>query len=271
MNQHFTILLSVTESYRRIIIHYFLENYSEEAIDFIDAITTDIAANSISSAEQNIIVLCDSDLSISRFQNTGYPVIACSHENNTEESLMGVPWLILSPESLTPDFLEEVFCRHHHIPLTIVCTNRCVVRELAPEDLSFLLQLQKENEENPDGCFFPVSCDSPDSFLLEYIKNQYPFYGYGLYAILEKESAAFLGIAGFSTPSAESEGKCDIEISYALLKKYQHQGYMTEVLKSLIHPEKENGRFEQIIARIHRSNKASIHLAKKLDILIVLT
>ena len=123
MNQHFTILLSVTESYRRIIIHYFLENYSEEAIDFIDAITTDIAANSISSAEQNIIVLCDSDLSISRFQNTGYPVIACSHENNTEEKALST----LS-DTLEEYEIEKPFvCCAKQNEVTRVCDDKDIM------------------------------------------------------------------------------------------------------------------------------------------------
>lgn len=270
MNLHFTLFLSLTKTYRRIIIDYFSENYSDDTIEFIDDTITDSGIREMAYSKQQIIVLCDSDQGISRFKNSGYPVIACSHEGNSRESLMGVPWLILSPESLTPDFLEEVYCRHYEIPLTITNTERCFVRELTRDDLPFLVNLQEENIENPDGCFFPASCTTPESFLYEYIKNQYPFYDYGLYAVLEKNSGIFLGIAGFSTPTEKSTDTNDIEISYALLKKHQHQGYMAEVLNGLIAKEKENGRFEQITARIHRSNQASIHLAKKLDIHIQL-
>lgn len=269
MNRHYTLLLQLEESYRNTIIHFLSKNYPMETMDFIDDTVTGSDAGQ-SSSEQSLVILCDTDLAITRFQNSSYPVIACSHEYNSEESLMGVPWLILSPESLTPEFLEEVYCRHHHLPLTIALTDRCLVRELTPEDLSFLLNLQEENTDNPDGCFFPVSCEDPKGFLYEYIKNQYPFYGYGLYAVVEKESNLFLGIAGFSTPTGETAEENAIEISYALLKKYHHQGYMTEVLKALISTEKENGRFEQITARIHRSNHSSIHLAKKLNIFIQL-
>lgn len=273
MHLQFTLLLYLQEKYLNLIVHFLSANYTASNINIISRKCIDTNNLKIySSAEHPIIVLCDSDQAISAFHREGFPIIAFSHDDNSGETLMGSPWLILSIEALTPDFLEEVYCRHYHLPLMIADTARCLLKELTMADLPFLMKLQKENADNPDGCFFPADCKAPDLFLHEYIRHQYPFYNFGLYAILEKNHNTFLGIAGFSIPAEtyqESES-ADIEISYALLKEYQHQGYMSEALGSLIAKEKENGRFKQITARIHRSNHASIHMAKKHEFQIIL-
>ena len=147
------------------------------------------------------LVLCDLDKNIELAQKHNLPVIALSHEYNQKESLMNTPWLILDTDALSPFFLQEVYCRHHHLPLTITTTNRCIIKELTMEQLPELLLLQKENKGNPSGCFFPKNCSTTsqaEEFLLNYIKNQYTFYGYGIYGIFQKENNTFLGIAGFS-------------------------------------------------------------------------
>lgn len=147
------------------------------------------------------LVLCDLDKNIEYAKKHNLPVIALSHEKNPQESLMSTPWLILDAHALSPFFLEEVYCRYHHLPLTITTTDRCLIQELTMEQLPGLLLLQEENKNNPSGCFFPKNSPTTsqaEEFLLNYIKNQYAFYGYGIYGIFKKETKTFLGIAGFS-------------------------------------------------------------------------
>lgn len=147
------------------------------------------------------LVLCDLDKNIERAKKYNLPVIAFSHKNNSQESLMGTPWLILDIDALSPFFIKEVYCRYNHLPLTVATTNHYIIRELTATLLPELLLLQKENSKNPSGCFFPQNCTTyseAKEFLLNYIKNQYSFYGYGIYGIFNKEKGTFLGIAGFS-------------------------------------------------------------------------
>ena len=104
------------------------------------------------------LILCDLDKNIELAKKHNLPVIAFSHKNNRQESLMGTPWLILATDALSPFFLNEVYCRHYKKPLTITTTNRCIIRELTTRQLPELLQLQEENKNNPSGCFFPQNC-----------------------------------------------------------------------------------------------------------------
>lgn len=228
------------------------------------------------------LVLCDLDKNIELAQKHNLPVIALSHEKNQQESLMSTPWLILDANALSPFFLEEVYYRYHHLSLTITTTNCCTVRELTIEQLPGLLLLQEENKNNPSGCFFPENCHTTsqaEEFLLNYIKNQYAFYGYGIYGIFKKETKTFLGIAGFSPiENIPDQNKLNTynnpdnyyaEIGYSILKEFQRQGIASEVLPPLLHFGKEYLGFTEIITRIERDNIPSIRLAKKNKIRII--
>lgn len=265
------------------------------------------------------LILCDLDKNIELAKAHNLPVIAFSHENNKQESLMGTPWLILDADALNPFFLNEVYCRHYKQPLPITTTNRCIIRELTPTQLPELMLLQEENKNNPSGCFFPQNCNTTlaaKEFLLNYIENQYSFYGYGIYGIFSKENENFLGIAGFSPlenvitseplnskdknlkisensseknfekipknkhkniseeisekyPENNSNEYC-AEIGYSILKKWQRQGFASEVLPSLIHFGKEYLGFTKIITRIEKNNIASIRLARKNNLQILI-
>ena len=232
---------------------------------------------------------------------------------------MGTPWLILDTDGLSPFFLNEVYCRHYKKPLTITTTNRCIIRELTTRQLPELLQLQEENKNNPSGCFFPQNCTTyaeAEEFLQNYIKNQYAFYGYGIYGIFNKENETFLGIAGFSPfenvitsdtlnskeknfkisenlsekiPEKKSKNisehssektsekypendfnEYSAEIGYSVLKKWQQQGIASEILPPLIHLGKEYLGFTKIVTRIEKNNIASIRLAKKNNLKILI-
>lgn len=150
------------------------------------------------------IVISDTDRGIRSWIHRGYPVIAWSHEKNPGEDLTKTPWLILSLTALSGDYLEEVWHRFHKIPLEIVRTDRCYLRELSMEDLPDLLSLDAEQEPDSPGLFFKGRLESKEQYLSAYIRTQYPFYGYGLYGAYHKDTDEFLGIAGFYLPEKSS-------------------------------------------------------------------
>lgn len=236
------------------ITRYFFSNYPNYTINFI--ISKVFPSKRISSDFS--LVLCDSDRSIRLATACHLPTIALSHEENRGESLTGAPWLIESPEALSPDFLNEVYCRHHGLSLTVLFTKRCFLRELTAKDCSSLLLLQKENSDNPAGCFFPSDCKVPEHFLADYIEHQYPFYGYGIYGIFLKKTEEFIGIAGFAPID------CDYtEVGYSILTKWQGQGFASEVLPPLLSFGKDSFDFSCVVTRIAPGNTASFHLAEK--------
>ncbi len=176
-------------------------NFSSEYFNYTINFIISKEFPSLSAFPDFSLILCDLDKNIELAKKYNLPVIALSHKNNSQESLMGTPCLILDTDALSPFFLSEVYCRHYKQPLTIVTTNRCIIQELTTEQLPELLQLQEENKNNLSGCFFPQTCtthEEGEEFLRNYIENQYSFYGYGIYGIFKKQNENFLGIAGFS-------------------------------------------------------------------------
>lgn len=275
-------------------------NFSSEYFNYTINFIISKEFPSLSAFPDFSLILCDLDKNIELAKIHNLPVIALSHKNNKQESLMGTPWLILDTDALSPFFLNEVYCRHYNQPLTITTTNRCIIRELTTKQLPELLQLQEENKTNPSGCFFPQTCTTyteAEEFLQNYIKNQYAFYEYGIYGIFNKENEAFLGISGFSpfenvvtsdilnskeknlkipenfseqnfekNPEKNPENNSNeyfVEIGYSILKQWQQQGIASEVLPPLIHFGKEYLGFTEIVTRIEENNIASIHLAYK--------
>lgn len=248
------------------------------------------------------VVLADTDEAIDIWQDQGLPVIAWSHKNNPDESLMAAPWMILEPEALTEEYLSEVLCRHQGLPVTVCQTERCYLRELVMGDLEQLLSLDAEQEVDSAGRFFRFSTEdltpsdkyslensNQKTLLEEYIRCQYPFYGYGIYAAFHRESNEFLGIAGFSayeTTEITEDNMTDIprqeeaedvietlsvEIGYAVKKEYRRQGYAKEWLHGLTQWIKDYYKPDsvKIVARIQVGNEASIRTAKSCGIEIV--
>jgi RimJ/RimL family protein N-acetyltransferase len=101
---------------------------------------------------------------------------------------------------------------------------------------------------------------------MDYIRHQYYYYGFGLYGIYLKHDLTFLGITGFSLTDIP---EADAEVSYALLEKYQHQGYAREAVTSLLMSSHIH-RPDHLIARISPKNQSSVDLAQELGIPLLL-
>lgn len=300
----YTLYLIMDKIRGNTITRHFFSDYPNYTIKFV--ISKDFPAKN--AFPDFSVIICDRDEGISAAVKTGLPVIAFSHNENPNESLLGTPWLILDADALTPDFLEEVYCRHYGLPLTICETDRCIMRELTASELAPLLVLQKENAGNPAGCFFPENCPDTKQFLESYIKNRYPFYGYGIYGIFAENTGEFMGIAGFSESSAggrdsqcsqggqgcsqdsqsdSRDSQCGqdsqnrqnssqsgqdgcMDVGYSLLKKWQGQKVASEVLPALLAYGRDHYSFAKFTARIRRENRASIRLAEKNGLEILL-
>jgi RimJ/RimL family protein N-acetyltransferase len=97
---------------------------------------------------------------------------------------------------------------------------------------------------------------------MDYIRHQYFYYGFGLYGIFLKSDLTFLGISGFSLTDISG---ADAEVSYVLLKKYQHQGFAREAVAGLL-SSTQIRRPDHLIARISPDNQPSVNLARDLGI-----
>lgn len=177
--------------------------------------------------------------------------------NGGSQDLSMTRYLIESWEDLTQEYLEQVARRHLGRPWVIARTKRLVIREFQPEDAQ---SLPEEGESEADRIFW-----RRDS-LTDYIRHQYGFYGYGLWAVVEKGSGKIAGKAGITNLSGEWEcaGDSDaLELGYHVFLPYRRRGYGLEACQGILQWYGEHMDCP-LYANIDADNGASIRLIEKL-------
>ena len=104
-------------------------------------------------------------------------------------------YVVENPDDVTEVYLERVARRHLGLPWRICETERLVIREMFADDFD-------EVWENQIGLGFGSVEE-----LEAYTKNQYVFYEFGFWALLEKASGELVGVAGLKVPEDEADAK----------------------------------------------------------------
>lgn len=188
------------------------------------------------------------------------PTAVFLHEGNRKQNLSGAQYAFEQPEDLDVEYLERVYCRYAGIPWEILRTKRCILRESRIEDVDAFYELYKEPEitRYTDGLYEYKS--SERAALQEYIDKVYPYYEFGIWTVILKETGKIIGRAGFNI----REG-CELpELGYVIGLPWQGKGLATEVCQAILSYGAEALGFTQVQAVIHRDNRASLRLAEGL-------
>ena len=141
-------------------------------------------------------------------------------------------------------------------------TGRLLLRHLAPDDLDDLFALYREGEVTqyiPDA---PKNCEETKAELEWIINVYYGQYGFGLWATILKETGAFIGRCGLIPWTLD--GGEEVEVAYALKRKYWGQGLATEAAQAIAQYGFEHLHFSRLICMITSENHASIRVARKI-------
>lgn len=221
---------------------------------------------------EECLLLAAADEEICAAQVLGMAVAAYVDEELPGQSYAGAPIVIEGFEEVDEEFLLRVFQRHHGIPWLIAETERCVVRELALEDLEDLAELYDRPgitcRMGPKGEYQPGYVEPlyPMEEELEYQKNyieqMYRYYGYGLWLVFDRKSGALIGRAGIE--NREYPEGVEMELGYLIHPDWQGQGIATEVCSAIIQyagAYLECGKLNLLTAG---ENLPSVALAEKL-------
>lgn len=167
------------------------------------------------------------------------------------------------------ELLLSVWKRHYGIPWEIASTERLLIRETVLEDLPRLLALYDQERGNPDVAPFS---DRPEEELAAYIQNRYPFYGYGLWTVVEKSTGQVAGRVGFSETRVPADhadaygsaGKTVPELSYLIARECRRKGYAREAAKAVLSYGRTRLGFARAALRTSAGNTASRRLAVSL-------
>ncbi len=172
----------------------------------------------------------------------------------------GIPYLAEREALDDWTYLEQVYCRCHNLPYTVLDTPRCVVRETIEEDVDAFYTLY-EDEENSRFMepLFPQK-EQEIAYITSYRENVYAFYGIGIWTVLLKETGEIIGRIGIEI----NENGDSPQLGYFLGRQWQHKGIAKEVCSAVLTYGFRELDFEKIEARTDANNKASLALLRRL-------
>lgn len=145
--------------------------------------------------------------------------------------------------------------------MTIIETERLILRDYRAEDLSFLAKMDSDEKVME---FYPRTYSLQESadFIKkqsEQIKNE----GFGFFAVEEKESGRFIGFAGLNRVDFEVDFTPAVEIGWRLVSDFWRKGLATEAARACL--EYGRGlRLGEIVAFTAKINERSQRVMEKI-------
>ena len=150
----------------------------------------------------------------------------------------------------------------NNLQTKVLETARLILRHLTLDDLNDLFTLYRDAEVAqyiPDA---PKSYEQTKEQLEWIIKEYYDHYGFGLWGTILKDTGAFIGRCGL-VPRAIEERE-EVEVAYALSRKYWGQGLGTEAAQAIAQYGFDHLHFSRLICMTMSENHASIRIARKI-------
>lgn len=224
------------------------------------------------------VLISDEKEALLAAKAAGRAIVGLWDPENPDRDLGPAVYLTDDPDTDSGRFLERVARRHLGLPWIICETQRLRIRELTEMDFEVVRPYGKETG-------FP----SKQRFLA-YIKNQYRFYGFGLWALEERTEGVLVGLAGLTAqekaegdervwevhtgpekgesgrnPDTEADFLPEaLEIGYFIFPDRRRQGYAKEACRAILDRAGSEQGIWRVTARISRRNTASEHLAEEL-------
>lgn len=138
-------------------------------------------------------------------------------------------------------------------------TERLYLRSLTPEDWEDLAEILGDP-------LVMTAYEGPftDEEVTDWLQRQLARYaadGIGLWAVIEKETGAFLGQCGLTWQDAG--GRRVLEIGYLFKRRYWHRGYATEAAVGCKRYAFETLGAQAVYSIIRDTNVASIRVAQR--------
>ena len=145
--------------------------------------------------------------------------------------------------------------------MTLLETDRLIVRRLTVEDAAFILELVND----PDWLRFigdrhVHSLEEARAYLHNGPLAMYDRSGFGLYAVMLKGHDWPIGMCGL----IQRAGLIDVDLGFAYLPQYRAQGYAFEAAAAVLAYGRRTFGLKRIVAITSLDNARSIQLLEKL-------
>lgn len=235
-----------------------------------EAVKAQLSAHGL--CPQNCLMLAATDAAIRAAKNLQMAVAAYVNPEILGQTYYGAEMLIEGFEEVDEEFLFRIFQRHHDIPWTIAKTKRCLIRELAMEDVEDLVSLYEQpgitylidsDGERRPGYIEPLyPLEEERVYQENYRKHMYRYYGYGMWLVLDQKSGQLIGRAGIE--HREYPEGIETELGYLIHPGWQRKGIATEVCSAIIDYARRYLECAKLNLLTEAQNIASVALAEKL-------
>ncbi len=150
---------------------------------------------------------------------------------------------------------------------TILETPRLYLREMTQEDFADLCETLQDKKAM--YAYEHAFSDEEAQEWLDKMFRRYENDGFGLWAVIDKESGAFLGQCGITWQDVNGEQVP--EIGYLFKRKYWHNGYAAEAAQGCKKYAFETLGFDRVYSIIRDNNYASQNVAKRNGMTVVTT
>ena len=178
------------------------------------------------------------------------------------DGLFGIPYVFESLDSLDTDGISLVFCRFHHLPLTLLETKHLLLKEWAPEQAVEFQTLYRSFPPSDHLPPLPDDLDEVKQYLSDYQKGAYEFFEHGLWAVFHKETQSIIGQCGIEYK--ERDGIARYELQYMITPSFQGKGLAFEICSEVLSLARDFFYIEILHALIEPENTRSIALIEKL-------
>lgn len=141
----------------------------------------------------------------------------------------------------------------------ILETDRLQLREMNQDDYDALCRILQDKEVM--YAYEHVFDDKEVQEWLDRQQKRYEDYGFGLWAVILKESGEFIGQCGLTMQ--ECNGREVLEVGYLFQKAFWHQGYAIEAAAACKEYAFSVLHAEEVYSIIRDTNQASQNVARR--------
>lgn len=144
----------------------------------------------------------------------------------------------------------------------IIETEQLGLRELTMDDFGVWHQILSDQETMK---FYPSVFDEEHTISwIEWNIENYSRYGFGLWAVILKETNQFIGDCGVTMQNIHGDGNLFPEIGYHINKRFWCKGYASQASKACLKYAFENMKFDEIFSYQKWTNIPSKKVAEKM-------
>ena len=144
----------------------------------------------------------------------------------------------------------------------MLTTQRLILRRWRESDREPFAQMNADAEVME---YFPARLARQESdALIGQLERHHQDYGFGLWAVEEASTGAFVGLIGLNTPKFQAHFTPTVEVGWRLVRAFWGKGYATEGARRAISYGFEVIGLTEIVSFTAKSNQRSIAVMKRL-------